>query len=88
MKLAAVHRDPLAHSDEPIPGARIISSAYAVVGDLELEVIGSVAEKDSGPRRAGVPQRIGQRLLHDPIGRQVHPRRQLPWFAFHGDLDR
>jgi hypothetical protein len=35
-----------------------------------------------------VPERVGQRLLHDPVGRQVDPGRQRPRLTLHRHLDR
>ena len=39
-------------------------------------------------RVAGVLERVGERLLHDPIGRQLDPDRQLAALPFQVQLDR
>ena len=78
LQLAAVYGDALAHSDQAVAGAGTVTGTGAVVRDLELEVIGSVTKKDSGARRTGVPEGIGQRLLHDPVRGEVDARREFP----------
>src|SRR5918996_1308362 len=62
--------------------------AAAVVGDLDLQDLAAVADADLGPGRAGVPERVGQGLLDDPVGRQVDPGRQGPRLALDRHLDR
>ena len=48
----------------------------AVVGDLELDRVLLVGDPHRRARRAGVLERVGQRLLHDPVGGQVDAGRQ------------
>ena len=88
LQLAAVHRDSLAHPDQPVPGASATAGAWPVVRDLDLELIRCVPEHDSGMRRPGVGEGIGQRLLHDPEGREVHARWQISGLTLDGQLDR
>ena len=88
VEAAAVERDPLAHADETVAaagGAR--GASRAVVDDLELERVGAVADVDGRARIAGVLERVGQRLLHDPVGRQLDPDRELPSLALDAELD-
>jgi hypothetical protein len=49
--------------------------AVAVVLDPHVQDLAPVADADAGPGRAGVLERVGQRLLDDPVGRQVDPGR-------------
>ena len=80
--LAAVDGDALADSSESVSGACAVPVALAVVEDLELEVVGRVAQHDVGPPRAHVLQGVRQRLLHDPIRGDVDARRELSRLAF------
>jgi hypothetical protein len=61
----------------------------AVVADVDLERVRAVAERHLGARGAGVAQRVRQRLLDDPVGRQFDPRRQRRRIALapHDDLE-
>ncbi len=60
-------------------------AAATVVADLELELARPVAHHDLGARRPGVLERVGEALLHDPVGREVDPGRQRPRLALHPD---
>ena len=88
-RLAAVECHALAHADEPVTAARDWRRvAGAVVGDLELERVRAVANVDARARLTCVLERVRQRLLHDPVGRQLDPDRQLASLAFDLELDR
>ena len=69
--------EPLAR---PGPGrGRAISSSSARALQRTCTSVGD---------RAGVLERVGQRLLHDPVGGQVEPRGQRPRLAVLDQLDR
>jgi len=89
-QVPAVERHPLAHSRETVAGAelgRLAGRGTAVVGDLQLELVGPVAHGDLRANPAGVLARVGQRLLDDATGRQVDARRQRPRVALGHELD-
>ena len=89
VEAAAVEGDPLAHADQAVAAAdRRVRRACAVVGDLELERVGAVADADRRVRVAGVLERVGQRLLDDPVRRQLDPDGQLAPLALDAKLDR
>ena len=52
------------------------ASTLAIIDDLELETVGGVSYVDAGVRGTGVLERVRQRLLDDPVGREVDARRQ------------
>ncbi len=81
LDLAAVDRDPLAQPEQPAAARR------AVVGDLDREVGGLVAQDDRGAPGAGVA-RAAERLLHEPVGGQVDAGRQRARLALDAQLDR
>src|SRR4051795_4147934 len=87
LELAAVQGHPLPDAHEPVPAARQGGGrADAVVGDLQLHRPGPVP--DPHPHRGGlrVLERVGQALLHDPVGRQLDADRQLPAVALDPQL--
>ncbi len=49
------------------------------VGDVHAQSDRKVGEVDPGARARCVPQHVAERLLHDPVGRQLHAGRQ--WSA-------
>jgi hypothetical protein len=59
----------------------------AVVGDLQLQLVAAVADLDAGVNRAGVLERVGQRLLDDAIHRHVHAGSQRGGIALGDELD-
>jgi hypothetical protein len=67
---------------------RILGGAGSVVGDLDVELLVAVADGHARMRRAGVLERVRQRLLDDAVRRQVDPRRDRARLAldpqFHG----
>src|SRR5947208_8488859 len=75
LDLTSEHRDTLAHAKEPMAGNGAIfgwsPDATAIVAHVDLHVMLPVLEHDlrlGGPR---VLERVAERLLHDPEGRQV-----------------
>jgi hypothetical protein len=51
--------------------------AAAVVGDQQLQLVGAVADRDDQPRRAGMADGVGDRLLQDAVGGLVGGGGQL-----------
>ena len=77
VEATAVERDALAHADETVAAARgACGPPGPVVDDLELERVGAVADVNLGVSVAGVLERVRQRLLDDPVGRELDPGRQ------------
>src|SRR5881392_2045368 len=76
--LAPEHRDALAHAEETMAGHGAIvgwcPDATPIVAHVDLDVMLPVAESHLGLGGAGVLQRVPERLLDDPEGRQVDPR--------------
>src|SRR5688572_13874713 len=58
------------------------SRASAVVNDLNLYIVSTVAHGHERAGSARVFQTIGQRLLHDAVGGKVNARRSLASLAF------
>ena len=59
------------------------SSAISIV-----ELAGAVADRHARAAPGRVLERVGQRLLHDPVGGQVDPARQRAHLALDAQLDR
>ena len=83
VEAAAVERDTLAHPDQAVPAARrrprqLPAPSSTISSSSES---GAVADADGGVRLAGVLERVRQRLLHDPVGRQLDPDRKLAALA-------
>src|SRR4051794_16036758 len=78
---AAVEGDPLAHADQAVPAVLLARCPGAVVADLKPQRLGLVDDGDPGGRGAGVLERVGERFLHDAIGRELNARRQRLGFA-------
>ena len=87
-EFAAHDRGPLAQPDEPVAGAAALPPAAAVVDDLELNGIETVGDAHTRASRPCVLERVRQRLLNDPVGRQVDAWRQLDRLSLDIDLDR
>src|SRR6266542_3843300 len=76
VQLAAEQVDPLTHADQAVAGAVAGPAAEPVVADLQAQVVVAVADQHARGARTGVPDGVGEGLLDDPVGRQVHPGRQ------------
>src|SRR4029453_5495488 len=78
-----VRADPLPHPDEPVarPRLAIGRRPRAVVGDLELELVLAIPHGDPGPNGPRVLDRVRERLLDDPVGRQVDALGEFPRLA-------
>ncbi len=87
LQRAAEGGGPLAHADDAVAARRrsVRGHPEPVIVDLDDEVPVAVRDAHAGLRRPGVPRHVGERLLHDPVGGQVHARRQRAGWA--GDLD-
>jgi hypothetical protein len=55
------------------------------VGHVDPQLVVPVAERDRGRGRPGVPDGVGQRLLDDAVGGQVHGGRQRDGLPGHGE---
>ena len=69
-------------------GGRLGGSVRAVVGDLDGQRGGLVADCHVGVCLAGVLEDVGQRLLHDPVAGQVDAQRQAVALAVDPDGHR
>src|SRR6478672_7871619 len=88
VETAAVECDALAHADEAVTATRDWRGhACAVVGDLELERVRSVANVDARVRLTSVLECVRQRLLHDPGGGQLDADGQLSLMPFGAEID-
>jgi hypothetical protein len=81
LQIAAERLDSLAHPDQAVTGpdpavADRGHRASTIVDDLHRDILVAVADHHLGAGRAGVLDHVGQRLLDDPVGRQIHPRWQ------------
>jgi hypothetical protein len=75
---AAVYGHPLVHADQPVPvgsGAAVAwrhRGSGAIVGHLQLDRVGAMVEAYHCPgSRASVAERVGQRLLDQPVDGQL-----------------
>src|SRR5256885_226221 len=66
----------LAHAGQAVAAVAVMAVAWgraaAGIGDLDAELVAVIAERDRGGGRAGVPDGVGERLLDDAVGGQVH----------------
>lgn len=81
----------LGHPGEPEPAVRgrCGRRAGAVVGDLDDKAFGRVAQRHGDVVGVAVSHHVGQRLLHDAVGRELCRARQLDIgvVVVEGDLD-
>jgi len=70
---SAGRRGALAHAEQAVPGARV-RRARSVVADPQPQQVTVVAQLDVDGRAGGVPPGVGQGLLHDAVGGQLHAR--------------
>src|SRR3954468_11519766 len=78
---------PLAHTQEPVAGSVAIAWAAPGVRDFDLQVFGPVTDGNPGSRRTCVLERVRQRLLDDPVCREIHAGRQDDRLALNALLD-
>src|SRR3954454_1220508 len=83
---AAVQGNPLAHADQAVPAILLARCPGAVVADLEPQRLRLVDDGDPGGRGAGVLERVGERFLHDAVGRELNARGQRFGFAVDDDV--
>jgi hypothetical protein len=90
LELAAEQGNAFAHPDRAgsLRAPRRGCCSSAVVADLDGDVVRAVADHDLGAGGLGVLQGVGQRLLHDPVERQVGAGGQGPRGAVHGKVHR
>ena len=87
LESAAEHGDALLHPDEPVPAVAVRGGdAGAVVDDLELEPAQTAPDADVRLSGAGVLEDVRERLLHDPVRREVERARQRSGIA--RDIER
>jgi hypothetical protein len=87
LERAAVECDPLAHSDQAVSGAVDADRpAVAVVDDVELERALPVADGDLGGGASCVLDHVRQCFLHDAVGGEVDPGRQVHGLALDPQL--
>jgi len=86
---AAVEGDALAHPAQAVAGAvRRRGRAPAVVDDLDLDAVAVECHPDRCALSFRVFERVGQSLLDDPVGRDVHAGRHGARRAADAELDR
>ena len=80
IEVTVVHGDALAHPHQTLPGRRRhrgwSRASRALVVDLDGHGVVGVAHDDRRPSPAGVPDHIGERLLHDAVGGEVDAQRE------------
>src|SRR5580765_3304595 len=86
--MAAVQLGTLANADQPVARSAAGPGPGSVVDDLEVELVGRVADTYACRGGAGVLERVRQRLLHDPVRREVDARGELYRRSFAHDVDR
>ena len=88
---ASVSRESLGLPEDieryEVAAGRIGGSAAAIVGDPNDQLVVAIGEAHSRPRRTGVFERVGERLLDDAIGGQFEAGGQWAGLAFDHDLD-
>ena len=87
LELAAEDSDALAHADEAVSAAAPLAAPAPVSAISSSSASGRKRTEHAGPRRPGVLERVRQRLLHDPVRRDIDARRQLAPLAFDAQLD-
>ena len=92
LEVAGVQRHPLAHPDQAAPAAGALADVAApraaLVGDLDVDGARLVRDAHPGTGAAGVLERVGERLLDDPVGGQLDARIDWWTLALHRQLDR
>lgn len=79
---------PLPHSRQPVAAASgVAAGGGSFVVDTEPDAAGPVADPDPRGTRSGVPDHVGQRLLHDTEGGEVRAGRHGRPFALGLDGD-
>src|SRR3954447_22975904 len=82
------HRNAFAHAHEALAGHGAVGGlcrdAAPIVAYVDLDVMLAVSDRHPGACRTGVLERVPERFLDDPEGRQVDSRLEPPLLA----LDR
>ena len=89
VELSAVDADAFAHAGDAAPAAdrRRRGARRARVGDAQFEVLRAVADAHGRGGRAGVLERVRERLLDDPVRAQLQPGREVAAVALDHELD-
>src|SRR3954451_14621501 len=87
LERTAAQRDAFTHTRETVARAVRRCLRVTIVRDLELELVVPPPQRHPGLCRAGVLERVGQRLRDEPVGREVDAGRQLPLLALDVELD-
>ena len=66
---------------------RLVRTCSTVVDYLKLDVVAAIANGHTHVGGSRVLERVGQRLLHDPVGGEVDAGRQQPRLALDRKLD-
>src|SRR3954447_21264151 len=89
LELPAGQGAPLPDADQPLPAAGDVARrAGPVVGDLELEASRTVPDTDVDLPAPGVLERVGESLLHDPVGGHLDPAGKTGASPAHCQLPR
>src|SRR5262249_2682921 len=77
VKLAAERGHPFPHPGDSVAAGWMVTGTgpAAVVVHLHGDLLLAVADEHGGSGRPGMAGHVGQRLLHDPVGRYVDPER-------------
>ena len=86
LELAAVERNSLAHPDQA-EASTVFLRGPALAQHLHLKRVTIATDEDLGAARPAVGERVRQRLLNDPIGREVKPGRERPLPGADVELD-
>ena len=88
VQLAAEQVDSFPHPGQPVTGA-VGGRGWglAVIDDVQSEGVGVVVDDNARPRRSGVFEGVGERLLDDAVGGQVEAGGQRPRPALHPEVD-
>ena len=78
---------PLAHAEQAVAGVIPGRLARPVVADPKPQRVIGVAQLDVDGRAGCVPPGVGEGLLHDPVGGQLHARIQPGRLAGHDEPD-
>src|SRR5262249_56196274 len=77
VKRAAERGHPFPHPGDSVAAGWMVTGTgpAAVVVHLHGDLLLAVADEHGGSGRPGMAGHVGQRLLHDPVGRYVDPER-------------
>jgi hypothetical protein len=76
MDRSAKEGDPFLHADQPSTNRGGWRGERAIIRDLEIKCILPITDKNGSWRTGSIFERVGQSLLHDPIGGDIDAWRQ------------